>query len=264
MGGRAIKYRPEDLQAWLESRGRRFQRPEHTYQLVAARVGCEINRKEGNQKCLKKARQPSSKRAKPNFKYPDNNVAPPKQGHKPSLASADFHDPFQDMIARIEAHLLQGGRPEECFVGPIPNGLLLILDDRRLMLHPGAIESPEDLPTQLSPEMLEEYSFDHLSEVAAEKELYEGLISSADLAVWAGREKHRKSNVIRHSAVLRIGGTRARLPAVQICSAAATQGSSDRLRIEDLKPEEPSGPHLCRHEPLRERSIGLVEQLADR
>jgi hypothetical protein len=48
---------------------------------------------------------------------------------------------------------------------------------------------------------LHSYIFDPDTEPAQEEEIFKGFLSKGDLAVWIGREKHRKTNVVQQLAV---------------------------------------------------------------
>ncbi len=126
-----------------------------------------------------------------------DNLPQKRRGHKANFASADTFNPFKQLLSDIEAYLLEQGGVEECFTKRTSAGLLLGLDERRELLHPFSGDSqPIDLPAVLSPPMLQDYSFDYLSPVAPEIPIYEGFIAAADLGIWFGREKHRKSDVL--------------------------------------------------------------------
>src|SRR6516165_10139377 len=45
------------------------------------------------------------------------------------------------------------------------------------------------------------YIFDVSARIPLEQSIYEGLLAKGDLAVWLGREKHRKSNVLLQLAI---------------------------------------------------------------
>ena len=136
-----------------------------------------------------------------------NNLPRQQHGYKASFASADFYDPLKEAIYVMEKYLLEQGEPEECFAKRTGNGLLVALDNRREFMHPISADSPDtNVPGQLLPAMLQDYSFDPLSAVAVEKPLYEGFLSPGDLAIWLGREKHRKSK--SNPSILYISGIR--------------------------------------------------------
>jgi hypothetical protein len=52
-----------------------------------------------------------------------------------------------------------------------------------------------------SPGVLKHFEFDPACEPPAEEAIFEGLLAKGDLAVWIGREKHRKSNLALQLAV---------------------------------------------------------------
>ncbi len=63
-----------------------------------------------------------------------------------------------------------------------------------------AVAGAED-GAPLSAYSLGEYFFDSTAEPVPDQQFYAGLLGRSDLAVWLGREKHRKSNVILQAAI---------------------------------------------------------------
>lgn len=48
---------------------------------------------------------------------------------------------------------------------------------------------------------LDTFVFDPDHQPADEETIFEGFLSKGDLAVWIGREKHRKTNVVQQFAI---------------------------------------------------------------
>jgi hypothetical protein len=124
----------------------------------------------------------------------------------------NLHDPLLDGAELIARYIGDrcGSRVDYIHCEPNNYGLSVIArgeEDRRFLLvdrdraGDGAPVLDRGVPGPLSALDLGRYVFDPLAEVGHDEQLYERFLYRGDLAVWLGREKHRKSNMILQFAI---------------------------------------------------------------
>jgi hypothetical protein len=126
------------------------------------------------------------------------------------LNPRNARNPIRDAREEIMNYLERqsGGEIDVIHCEPKRKGLLIAVEGenrRRYLLCDldltGVDASIPDEPGSLSVHELENYTFDPEAKCGDDEALYAGFVSRGDLAVWLGREKHRKSNTILQFAI---------------------------------------------------------------
>lgn len=124
---------------------------------------------------------------------------------KLSLSSQDARDPLQEAADAFAEHL---GREiatedvQQVYCKETNRGLYVSVktdEDYRFMVV--RIKADGVTATELTANDLGQYSFDPTASAVPDATLYKGLLAEGDLAIWLGREKHRKSNLILQFAI---------------------------------------------------------------
>jgi hypothetical protein len=136
-----------------------------------------------------------------------------------SSAPVDACDPIRDGAERIAQYLEQENGPEVDSIYCEENSRGCFIDvqgsrSRRYLLseltrsddkRPDVEDAGGPLPP-LSAQEISSYVFDPDADAETDQSLYEGFLCRGDLAVWLGREKHRKSNLILQFTVAAAAG----------------------------------------------------------
>ena len=133
----------------------------------------------------------------------------PRVSSAPGDACSALHDGAEDIARYLE----QESGPEIDYIYCQPNSKGYFIDvqgsrNRRYLLSELS-GSDNNMPVvgdtgalaPLSAQELGSYVFDPKAEAEADQTLYAGFLCRGDLAVWLGREKHRKSNLILQFAI---------------------------------------------------------------
>ncbi|HZT32545.1 MAG TPA: AAA family ATPase [Bryobacteraceae bacterium] len=126
------------------------------------------------------------------------------------MSSRDAYNPLQEAGDAVTEYLDDGHQVDAVSSKETGKGLFIGVlsgqQQRRYILYPVSTPTPqainpEPTTTTIMVGDLGAFRFDPTGQIAPERWLYDGLLAAGDLAVWLGREKHRKSNLILQFAI---------------------------------------------------------------